>query len=102
MLPPAYKADEEWPKWVESALRYQAKAAAAANRASTGASPVPTNPNIGTLYKRESLKLFALWLEEGKPGSSTEPAILSASTSVPPKFPPDPVFSKTTLSVGLC
>ncbi|QQP55756.1 Hypothetical protein FKW44_000198 [Caligus rogercresseyi] len=35
MLPPAYKADEEWPKWVESALRDQAKAAAAANRASS-------------------------------------------------------------------
>ncbi|QQP40511.1 Hypothetical protein FKW44_014578 [Caligus rogercresseyi] len=66
MLPPSYNAAEAWPKWVKSALRDQAKVAAAAGRSQVVGATSP-DPGIGALYKMEGLQLFALWLEEKHP-----------------------------------
>ncbi|QQP53479.1 Hypothetical protein FKW44_005981 [Caligus rogercresseyi] len=66
MLPPSYKTAEAWPKWVESAMRDQAKVAAAASRSQVVWATSP-DTGIGALYKMEGLQLFALWLEEQHP-----------------------------------
>ncbi|QQP53499.1 Hypothetical protein FKW44_006003 [Caligus rogercresseyi] len=93
MLPPSYNAAEAWPKWVESALRDQAKVAAAASRSQV-VGPTSPDPGIGALYKMEGLQLFALWLEEKHPPLEQEAAVFHATSEKENKeakvIPPPP------------